>query len=433
MPSLLLKNCHVVDPTRPAKKAEFTADILVKDGQIKSIAGSLKAKADQTIDAGGRLVTAGLVDLHVHLREPGREDKETIETATKAAAAGGVTTLLGMPNTNPSIDNQAAVRFVLDKARETGVVNVFTAGNLTRRGEGTEMAELWELKMNGVKVVTDDGTDIQNLGLYRKILQYCLTHGLTIMSHPENHDLKEGLCLHDGWVATQLGLPGNSAATETAHIAALLELIREVPTPFHFTHLSSARSVELIFAAKKEGLPVTCDVTPHHLLLSEEACLGFNTAAKVCPPLRDEPNRQQLLRQLAEGKIDAIATDHAPHTLVEKFVEFENAAVGIVGLETLFPLTYTHLVQTNIISLSKLVELLTFRPAEIIGVAAGRLAVGSTADIVIWDTTTKRTIDKNKFKTKGRNTPFHGFECFGFAAEVLVGGRQIVANGEMSV
>jgi dihydroorotase len=433
MSTLLIKNGTVIDPLNK-RNPERLADIFVNNGKIAKIGKNLDRVGDTVIDAKGKVVTAGLVDMHVHLREPGREDKETIATATRAAAKGGVTTVLGMPNTSPRIDNQAAVKFVLERGRQEGVVNVFTTGNLSKRGEGQEMAELWELKNEGVKIVTDDGDDIQDLGLYRKVLQYCQTHDLTAMSHSENHDLKEGVCMHEGWVSTQLGLPAAPESTETAHVAHLLEILREVPARFHFTHMSSARSAKLIAAAKAEGLPITIDVTPHHLILNEEAYLGYDTQAKVCPPLRSEANRAALVEALKSGLIDAIASDHAPHTLVEKYVEFESAAVGMVGLETLFSLLYTKLVKEwKAITLPRLIELLTVNPAKIMREEKGLLQEGADADISIWDLQREYKIDKSKFESKGRNTPFHGWKVYGQATDVLVGGKPVVRAGKLIV
>jgi len=427
--TLLIKNGTVIDPLH--KIPQRQADILVKNGVISSIRTNLNAKADEIIDAKDQIVTAGLVDMHVHLREPGREDKETIRTATEAAAKGGVTALLGMPNTNPRIDNQTAVKFVLERGRQEGLVRVFTSGNISQRGEGKKMAEMWEMKNEGVKVFTDDGDDIQDLGLYRRAMQYCRTHDLTLMSHAENHDLKEGCCMHEGWVSTQLGLQANPASTEVAHVAKILAVLRENPISFHFTHMSTVAALELIAAAKSDGLPVTTDVTPHHLVLSEEACLGYNTQAKVCPPLRSEENRQGLVEMVANGTVDAIASDHAPHTLVEKLVEFDQAAVGMVGLETLFPLMHTHLVTTGIVDLPRLIELLTVGPAAIMRENIGLIEAGQPADLTIFDLKQKYKIDKNTFASKGRNTPFHGWKVQGRAVETIVDGRRVLARGEL--
>jgi len=433
MTSILIKNGTIIDPSN-ARNLERVADVFIKEGIIAKIGANLdRPSADTVIDAKGKIVTAGLVDMHVHLREPGREDKETIRTATQAAAKGGVTSILGMPNTNPRIDNQTAVKFVLERGRQEGVVNVFTSGNISQRGEGKEMAEMWEMKNEGVKVFTDDGDDIQDLGLYRKVLQYARTHDLTIMSHAENHDLKHGVCMHEGKISTELGLPAAPASTETSHVAKILAILREVPTPFHFTHMSSGEALKLIQQAKQDGLPVTCDVTPHHLVLNEEAYLGYDTQAKVCPPLRSEEDRQMLVEMVMNGTVDAIATDHAPHTLVDKYVEFENAAVGMVGLETLFPLMYTKLVKDwKVIDLPRLIELLTSQPAAIMREEIGTLRVGDPADITVWDTKKKYKIDKDSFASKGRNTPFHGWDVYGQAVETIVNGERVLAQGRLS-
>ena len=291
------------------------------------------------------------------------------------------------------------------------------------------MAELWEMKNNGVKICTDDGDDIQDLGLYRRVFQYCRTHGLTLMSHAENHDLKEGHCMHEGWVSTQMGLPANPPSTEVSHVAKLLTVLEELPTPLHFTHMSTAGAMRLLKDAKARGLPVTVDVTPHHLTLTDAANMGYNTQAKVCPPLRSEEHRQALLRAVQDGTVDAIASDHAPHTLVEKFVEYESAAVGMVGLETLWSVCYTHLVRTGQIPLERLVALLTVNPARIMREDVGVLRVGGDADIAVFDLEKEYVIDKNTFCSKGRNTPFHGDTVYGLPTDTVVGGRIVMRDG----
>lgn len=431
--TILIKNGTVVDPANK-QALERVADIFVKDGKVAEIGNNLKVQADVTIDAKGKIVTAGLVDMHVHLREPGREDKETIATATRAAAKGGVTTIMGMPNTNPIIDNQTAVRFVLDRARETGIVNVLTTGALTKRSEGKELAEIWELKMSGASMIIDDHAETQSMGLQKLALEYCKTFDMPIMVHPEDASMKDAAVMNEGWVSTQLGLSGSSATTETIVVARTLELLRETPIPYHFTHITTAGTVDLIRRAKAEGLPVTCDVTTHHITLTDEACLDYNTFAKVDPPLRSETDRQALLKGLTDGTIDVIITDHAPHLLVDKFVPFAEAAVGIVGLETLFAIAYTELVKSKILTLPALIEKLTINPARIIRAKGkGELKIGGDADISIWETNSVYQIDKNKFESKGRNTPFHGKKVSGKASEVMIGGKLVLRKGELSV
>ncbi len=408
------------------------ADIFIRDGKIARIKQNLaRPGADVVIDAKGKIVTAGLVDMHVHLREPGREDKETIATATRAAAKGGVTTLLGMPNTTPAIDNQTVVKFVLEKGKQEGIVNVLTAGSLTKKSEGKELAEIWELREAGASMIIDDRAENQTMGLRKLALEYCQTFGMPLMTHPEDASLKDDAVMNEGWISTQLGLSGSPASTESLVVARTLELLRETPVPYHFTHISTKRTVELIREAKKEGLPVTCDCTTHHITLNDEACLNYNTLAKVDPPLRTEEDRLALLEGLKDGTIDVIITDHAPHLLVEKFVSFNEAAVGIVGLETLFPLAYTELVKNKVLTLPELIQKLTTNPAEIIRANNGKIEEGEAADISVWDVSESWKIDKNKFETKGRNTPFHDKKVFGRASEVIVAGEIVVAKGEL--
>ncbi|MBU1089796.1 dihydroorotase [Patescibacteria group bacterium] len=431
MKTILIKNGHVVNPLNRRDPVRV-ADVFIRDGKISKIAANLdRPSTDIIVNARGKIVSAGLVDMHVHLREPGREDKETIRTATRAAAIGGVTTLLGMPNTSPVIDNQTAVKFVLEKGRREGIVNVLTAGSLTKKMEGEELAEIWEMREAGASMIIDDCAETSGMGLRRLALKYCQTFGMPILTHPEDADLKADAVMNEGWTSTRLGLVGSPDSTESLVIARTLELLREVPTPYHFTHITTARSVKLIREAKKEGLPVSCDCTIHHICLNDEACLNYNTLAKVDPPLRSEDDRLALIEGLKDGTIDAIISDHAPHLLVEKFVPFAEAASGIVGLETLFPLAFTELVVKKILTLPEFFAKLTSNPAEIIRSNAGQIEEGGIADIAVFDTQKEWKIDKNNFKSKGRNTPFDGKKVFGRAAEVIVGGELIVQKGEL--
>ncbi|MFH0776574.1 MAG: dihydroorotase [Patescibacteria group bacterium] len=431
MKTILIKNGKVVNPENRRNPVRL-ADIFIRDGKIAKIKQNLaRPGADTVIDAKGKLVTAGLIDMHVHLREPGREDKETIETASRAAALGGFTTILGMPNTAPTIDNQTAVKFVLEKGREAGIVNVLTAGSLTKKMEGAELAEIWEMREAGASMIIDDCAEKSGMGLRRLALEYCKTFGMPILTHPEDADIKDDAVMNEGWVATQLGLPGSPAATESLVIARTIELLRECPTPYHFTHVSTGRSVDLIRAAKKMGLPITADTTAHHLTLNDEACLDYNTEAKVDPPLRTEADRQKLIAGILDGTLDALISDHAPHLLVEKFVPFAEAAVGITGLETLFALTFTELVKKNKMPLAEFFAKLTVNPAKIIRTNRGRIEEGAIADLTIIDPNLEWTIDKSKFASKGRNTPFHGRKVTGKAVDVIVGGEIVVRKGEL--
>ncbi|MFH1375175.1 MAG: dihydroorotase [Patescibacteria group bacterium] len=431
MKSILINNGKVMRPG--SKTPEQAADVLIENGKIKEVGKGLKAKADKTIDAKDAVITPGLVDMHVHLREPGQEGKETIATATRAAAKGGVTTVLGMPNTKPALDNQAAIRFVLNRAQKTGIVRVLIAGSLTQDMAGEKLAEIEELKASGATMVIDDCAENQTMSLRRLAMQYCQTFDMPIMAHPEDADLKGDAVMNEGWLSTQLGLRGSPASTESLVVARTLELIREVGSPYHFTHITTKRTVELIRTAKKEGLPVTCDVTTHHIALTDEACANYNTYAKVDPPLRTEEDRQELLKGLKDGTIDAIISDHAPHLLVEKSVPFAEAAVGISGLDTLFPIAYTELVGGGVLTLPQLLEKLTVNPAKIMRIEKTGIVAGAPADLVVWNLTSKRKIDKNEFESKGKNTPFDGKVCQGWAREVIYGGALLVEQGKLIV
>ena len=381
MKTILIKNGKVVNP-EDRRNPVRVVDIFIRDGKISKIKDNLnQSEADIVINARGKLVSAGLVDMHAHLREPGREDKETIRTATRAAAIGGVTTILGMPNTAPTIDNQTAVKFVLEKGREEGIVNVLTAGSLTKKMAGKELAEIWELREAGASMIIDDCAEKSGMSLRKLALEYCQTFGMPMLTHPEDADLKADTVMNEGWVATQMGLSGSPNSTESLVIARTLELLRETPTPYHFTHISTARSVELIQEAKAARLPVTCDVTTHHICLNDSACLNYNTFAKVDPPLRSEKDRLALIGGLKDGTIDAIISDHAPHLLVEKFVPFAEAAPGIVGLETLFALAFTELVENKILTLPEFFAKLTSNPAKIIRSNRGKIEEGEIADV----------------------------------------------------
>ncbi|MCF7845812.1 MAG: dihydroorotase [Candidatus Peribacteraceae bacterium] len=431
MKTILIKNGQVINPENRRNPVRV-ADIFIRDGKIAKIKQNLdRPGADIVVNAKGKLVTAGLIDMHVHLREPGREDKETIETASRAAALGGITTILGMPNTNPTIDNQTAVKFVLEKGREVGIVNVLTAGSLTKHMEGKELAEIWEMRETGASMIIDDCAETSGMGLRRLALEYCKTFNMPILTHPEDADLKDDAVMNEGWISTQLGLPGSPAATEALVVARTIELLRETPTPYHFTHISTGRSVDLIRAAKAEGLPITADTTAHHLTLTDEACANYNTHAKVDPALRTETDRQKLIAGVLDGTLDAIVSDHAPHLLVEKFVPFAEAAVGITGLETLFALTFNELVKKHKMPLPDFFAKLTVNPARILRSDRGRLAEGSTADITIIDPSEEWKIDKNKFASKGRNTPFHGWNVAGRTTDTIVGGEFAVRKGKL--
>ncbi len=427
MTSLLIKNGHVVDP---ANKFDGEADVLVENGKIKEVGKGVKAKADKTIDAKGLVVSPGLIDMHVHLREPGREDKETIATASRAAAAGGFTTIVGMPNSTPDADNQTVVEFVLSRAKTDAVVNVLPVGAITKKRQGKELAEIGELKKTGAVAVSDDGSDIQDANVMRKALEYCKMWNMPVLSHSEDKMLSAKGVMHEGLVSTELGLAGKPAAAEEVMVAREIILAKLAGSPIHFCHISTEGSVDLIRLAKKQGAMVSCETCPHYFTLTDEAVRGYNANAKVNPPLRSKEHLKAVLAGLKDGTIDVIASDHAPHLLVEKFWEFDLCENGVIGLETALPLVLTKLVGEKVVSLSEAIAKMSCNPARILGIEKGSLAKGSDADITIIDVTAEHTIGPEKFESKARNTPFAGMKVKGKAVYTIVAGTVVMEKGK---
>jgi len=424
---LVIKNGHVIDP---ANQIDQPGDVLIEDGKIAALANHLEADAP-TIDATGKVVAPGLVDMHVHLREPGYEYKETIATGTRSAALGGVTSVAAMPNTNPPLDNQAAIRFVREKAHSEGVVNVYPIGNITKGGEGKELAEIGDLYQAGAVAISDDGKPVMNAEVMRHAMEYARIFKLPVISHCEDINLAAGGVMHEGYMSTMLGLKGIPAAAETVMIARDLMLAKLTGAHIHIAHVSTQEGVELIRQAKRQGINVTAEVTPHHLTLTEENLINYDTNLKVNPPLRTAADVAALVEGLQDGTLDVIATDHAPHAIEEKEVEFNNAYFGMVGLETLLPLVITKLVQGQLLSLPAVLAKLTVNPARILGIAKGTLGIGADADILIFDPQATRTVDVNSFASKGKNSPFHGWTLQGVVDTVLVGGVTVVTGGKL--
>jgi len=420
MKSILIQSGHVVDP---ANQLDGEADVLVQEGKITKVGKGLKVKADQTINAKDKIVTPGLVDIHVHLREPGFEYKETIATGTLAAVAGGVTSVACMPNTNPPIDDQAIVYFIKSKAEKEGHCHVFPIGCISKRREGTEMAELGELKRAGAVGLSDDGAPIMNAELMRRVMEYAKMLDLVVIDHCEDSNLSNNGVMNEGVASTLLGLRGIPAASETVMVARNIVLAEMTGARFHVAHLSTAGSVELVRQVKKKGLKITAETAPHYWALSDKSIKNYNSNFKMNPPLRSDEDVAAIRKGIKEGVIDCIATDHAPHASTEKQCEFDEAAFGIVGLETLFPLTYSHLVEPGIISLSRAIEMLTVAPSKIVGIDKGTLSEGVVADVAIFDIQNEQKVDVSKFKSRGKNSPFNGWNLKGFAATTIVGGE----------
>jgi dihydroorotase len=417
--SLLIRHGRVIDPGR----LNGPADVLIRDGKIAAVGPGLKAPAGAAvIDATGKWVLPGFVDLHVHLREPGFEYKETIASGTAAAVAGGFTSVCCMPNTQPVNDNQSVTELILDKARAAGFATVFPIGAITKGSEGKALAEFGELKAAGCVAVSDDGKPVMNAMVMRRALEYARTFDLPVVDHCECTHLSEEGCMHEGQVATELGLHGIPSASEDVMVARNLALTELTGGRLHLAHLSTAGSVRMVREAKARGIRVTAEACPHHFLLTEEAVREFNTNAKMNPPLRSRKDVDAIKAGLKDGTIDVIATDHAPHAAFEKEREFDYAPFGIVGLETAWGLTMV-LVEEGVLTVEQAVAALTAQPARAFGLTKGALAVGADADVTIVDPDAQWVVDPERFRSKGRNTPFSGWKLKGQVVSTLVGGR----------
>ena len=423
---ILIKGGRVIDPGR----VNGPADVLIENGKIVAVGQKLDppaGKADPSttiIDARGKLVLPGLVDLHVHLREPGFEYKDTIQTGTAAAVAGGFTSVCCMPNTSPVNDNQSITEFILEQARLAGNAHVFPVGAITKGSEGKELAEIGELRHAGCVAISDDGQPVMNSLIMRRAMEYALAFDLPVIDHCEDLHLSEGGCMNEGIVSTQLGLPGIPSAAEDVMVARNLALAELTTARLHLAHLSTAGSVRMVRAAKSRGIRVTAEVCPHHFSLTEEAVRGFNTHAKMNPPLRTWQDVQAIKEGLRDGTIDVIATDHAPHAVQDKQQQFAAAPNGIVGLETALPLTLA-LVEEGILSLEAAVAKLTIEPARAFGLSKGSLAPGADADVVVVDPEAQWEVDPARFRSKSRNTPFAGWKVKGRVITTIVAGRVV--------
>ena len=421
--TLLIAGGTVVDPEAASAAP---ADVLVRDGRIAAVgAPGTLGDADDRLDATGLLVMPGLVDIHVHLREPGYEYKETIATGVSAALAGGFTSIACMANTNPVNDSAAVTQFILDRAAMARGAKVYPIGAVSVGLKGTQLAEVGEMRSAGIVAISDDGMPVMDGGLMRRALEYASMFDLPVIAHEEDACLAAGGCAHEGVVSLRLGLPGVPAAAESVMVArdiALAELSGR--GRLHVAHVSTAESVDLIRAAKARGVRVTAEVTPHHLFLTDEAIEGYNTSAKMAPPLRPRADVDALRLGLADGTIDAIATDHAPHHQDEKDVEFAAAANGVIGLETALALGL-RLVAEKVVDLPTLVARMALGPARVLGLPAGTLAPGAAADLTIVDPERRWRVAARSFRSKSRNTPFEGWEMVGRASAVLVDGRLV--------
>ena len=401
---LLIQGGRVIDPASGLDRA---ADLLIEGGRIAQLGPQLDCPDAQVISASGLVVAPGLVDMHVHLREPGFEEKETVATGCAAAARGGVTTLVAMPNTRPATDCPEIVRLVREKAAHTGV-HVLPAGAVTQGQKGDALTDFAALRAAGSPALTDDGVPIQNLALLRRAMQEAAKLGIPLLDHCEDRDMVRNYAVNEGAVSRQLGLPGRPAIAEELQVMRDAMLAEETGAHVHICHISTGKAVDIVRRAKARGVSITCETCPQYFTLTEEEVLKQGTMARVNPPLRTVQDRQAILDGLADGTIDAIVTDHAPHCQWEKDKPLPEAPSGMVGLETSLALALTQLYHTGLLSLPRVIALMSASPATVLGLDKGRIAVGGTADLVPFDPDEIWTIDRNQFASKGRNTRFHG-------------------------
>jgi dihydroorotase len=418
----ILKNGRVVDPSR---QIDSKMDIGIKDGKICEPENTGKAKI---VDLKGLVVTPGLIDLHVHLRQPGRNDKETIETGTKAAAAGGFTTIVAMPNTSPCADTPGTIEYIKLLSEREGLVNVLPCAAISKGQEGKEMSSIGSLKKAGAVALSDDGKCVQNHEIMRHVMEYSRSFKIPILDHCEDEILSAGGIMHDGRWSVLLGICGQTAASEELMVARDIILSEHTGCPIHIQHVSSKGTVRILRNAQREKIPVTAEITPHHISLTDESLKSFNSNLKVNPPLRSEEDRLELIEGLKDGTITVIASDHAPHTETEKLVELDNAPFGIIGIETEMSICFEELYHSGILSLTELISKWTVGPATVLGISAGTLKLGAIADITIINPDKSHVIDKNKFFSKARNTPFHGRKVRGQALVTIVGGRIVFSR-----
>ena len=422
----MIKNGRVIDP---ANNVDKKCDVLIVDGRIAEVAENIqKSKfatpsSREVIDATGKIVSPGLIDIHVHFREPGDEEEETIASGSAAAVAAGFTSVVCMPNTNPPIENETDVEYIHRKGRQARKTHVYTMGAITKNREGVELAEMGFMAEAGAVGFTDDGKGVQDPTVMLRALKYAAMFDKVVAQHCQDNSFAGDGVMNSGFYSTVLGLPGIDALAEEAMLWRDIQLVKKTNVRYHAQHISKAGSVELIRAAKKESLPITCEVTPHHLLLTEESCLEYDTNYKVNPPLRTEDDIKALKEAIAEGLVDALVSDHAPHLQSEKELVFLRAPFGIAGMECALGLYVKALIEPGVLDWQGLISLLTERPAGIIGVDKGTLGKGKQGDVTIIDPDVKYKIDVNNFRSKSRNCPYDGWRVTGKVEKTIVGGE----------
>ncbi len=420
---LLIKNGRVIDP---ANQLDQTCDVLIADGKVAEVGhfdGAVEKSVERVIDATGKLVTPGLIDIHVHFRDPGDEEEETIASGSTAAVAAGFTSVVCMPNTNPAIESETDVEYVHRKGRQTRKTHVYVMGAITKKREGVELAEMGMMAEAGARGFTDDGNGVQNSAVMLRAMKYAKMFDVVIAQHCQDDSFAAHGVMNAGYCSTVLGLPGMDALAEEAMLWRDLQLVRKTQVRYHAQHISTVGSVELIRQAKRDSLPVSCEVTPHHLLLTEECCCTYDTNYKVSPPLRGKKDTEALKQAIAEGLIDALASDHAPHLQSEKELEFLAAPFGIASMECALGLYVKALIEPKILDWPGLIRLMTVNPARIIGIDKGTLTRGKQGDVTIIDPNTEWQIDVSKFLSKSRNCPYHGWKIRGKVEKTIVGGE----------
>lgn len=418
--TLLLQGGTVVDPVQ---RIEKQADLLIEKGKVAGIGKISPQEGCRTIDVSGCWIVPGLIDMHVHLREPGREDRETIETGLRAAVAGGFTSVACMPNTTPVNDCEAITRFIKHKSEDLNLANVYPVGAITKGSAGQELAEIGEMIKAGAVAISDDGRPVQNNQIMRRAMEYARIFKIAVLDHCEDLDLAGGGCMHEGSISTELGLRGISPASEELHVVRDVVLSRLTGSKVHICHISTKESLKWVRLAKQEGLPVTCEVAPHHFILTDESVRTYSGNFKMNPPLRARSDVDAMVEGLRDGTIDCIATDHAPHTSIDKEVTFEDATNGVVGLETSLPLVCEFLVRKGIVTPTRMVELMSVNPARILRLDHGTLETGKAADVTVINPKKKVRVDVSQFRSKGKNCPFDKWDLEGGPVMTLVKGR----------
>ncbi|MBD5584905.1 MAG: dihydroorotase [Clostridia bacterium] len=413
---LLIKNGVIV-----TKKGEIKADLLIDGKNIAKIAPNIEENC-KTIDASGKHVLAGFIDMHVHLREPGFEGKEDIESGSKASVAGGFTQVCCMPNTNPVCDNAVVATYIKHRADEVNLCKVHPIGSITKGEQGESLSDIGKMKSAGIVAISDDGKSVENSQIMRLAMEYANDFGLKCLCHCEDSALADGGVVNEGYNSTVTGLKGILRASEDIMIARDIALSESLNIPVHICHVSTYSGVEIIKSAKARGVKVTAETCPHYFVLTDDIITTYDTNTKVNPPVREEKDKKAIIQGLKDGTLDCIVTDHAPHSLKDKQVEYNLAAFGISGIETSFALSYTYLVKTGVLSLSQLSEKMSLSPAKVLGLEGGKLEEGEVADITIVDLNDKYVIDSKKFLSKGKNTPFNGYEVYGKVCYTIVDG-----------